>query len=81
MTEKEALTRIKIGDFGGKYGFDMQLLIDTVGTIGEMFRNGQINEVVQCKDCINRYDSINCRMCSEGMNTSDGWFCADGKRW
>ena len=29
--------------------------------------------VVRCKDCIYRYDSINCRMFSEGMVTSDYW--------
>lgn len=37
-------------------------------------------ELVQCKDCINRHDPINCRMYSEGMDTPDDWFCADGKR-
>lgn len=37
-----------------------------------------MQEVVHCKDCNYRHDSINCRMCSEGMNTDDDWFCADG---
>lgn len=36
--------------------------------------------VVHCKDCINRHDSINCQMYSEGMDTPDDWYCADGKR-
>ena len=36
--------------------------------------------VVRCKDCVNRHDPINCRMFSEGMDTSDDWFCADGER-
>lgn len=44
MNKQEALTRIKTGNFNGDYGFDMQLLIDTVGIIGEMFKNGQISE-------------------------------------
>lgn len=51
MNEKEALTRIKTGNFNGGYGFDMQLLVDAVGIIGEMFKSGQISEVVRCKDC------------------------------
>lgn len=51
MTEKEALTRVKTGNFNSGYGFDMQLLVDAVGTIGEMFNSGQISEVVRCKDC------------------------------
>ena len=37
-------------------------------------------EVVRCRDCVNRYDPINCKMYSEGMDTSDEWFCADGER-
>lgn len=44
MNKQEALTRIKTGNFNGDYGFDMQLLIDTVGIIGEMFKSGQISE-------------------------------------
>ena len=36
--------------------------------------------VVRCKDCVNRHDPINCKMYSEGMDTSDEWFCADGER-
>jgi len=44
MNKQEALTRIKTGNFNGDYGFDMQLLIDTVGIIGELFKNGQISE-------------------------------------
>lgn len=51
MTETEALMRVKTGNFGGDYGFDMQLLVDAVGIIGEMFKSGQISEVVRCKDC------------------------------
>lgn len=35
--------------------------------------------VVYCKDCINRHDSINCQMYSEGMDTPDDWYCADGE--
>ena len=36
--------------------------------------------VVRCENCKHRWDSINCPMYSEGMETPDGWFCADGKR-
>ena len=37
-------------------------------------------QIIRCRYCANRHDSINCRMFSEGMDTSDNWFCADGKR-
>ena len=82
MTEKEALTRIKTGNFNGGRGFDMQLLVDVVGTIGEMFRNGQISEVVHCKDC-SYYDpewvDEECRLFRD-FTTEPDWFCADGER-
>ena len=35
--------------------------------------------IIRCEDCTNRHDSINCQMYSEGIDTSDDWFCADGK--
>ena len=35
--------------------------------------------IIRCKDCLYRHDSIMCRMYSEGMDTPDNWFCADGK--
>lgn len=80
MTEKEALTRVKTGNFNGGRGFDMQLLIDAVGTIGEMFRSGQISEVVRCKDC--RYYHGKNEECGARSfyPPSDDWFCADGER-
>lgn len=37
-------------------------------------------ELIRCKDCVNRHDPINCQMYSEGMDTPDDWFCADGGR-
>lgn len=37
-------------------------------------------EVVRCKHCEFRHDSLRCQMFSEGMDTPDDWFCADGKR-
>lgn len=37
-------------------------------------------ELIRCKYCVNRHDSINCKMYSEGMDTPDDWFCADGER-
>lgn len=36
--------------------------------------------VVRCGECKYRHDSIMCPMRSEGMDTPDNWFCADGKR-
>ena len=80
MTEKEALIRVKTGNFSNGFGFDSQLLIDTAGTLGEMFRNGQISEVVRCKDCWKRkYD--NCPFYEYSMVVQDDdFFCADGER-
>lgn len=78
MTEKEALARVKTGNFNGGRGFDMQLLVDSVGIIGEMFKSGQISEVVRCKECKYQHDPSNCF--TFGMDRYDEWFCADGKR-
>lgn len=75
MTDREALMRIKTGDFNNGNGLDMQLLIDTVGTLGEMFRSGQINEVVRCKDC-KRRERLSC---PKAPVRPDNWFCADGE--
>lgn len=36
--------------------------------------------IVRCKDCKFWHDPIRCRLDSEGLKTSDEWFCADGKR-
>lgn len=84
MTKEEALARVKTGYFGGKYGFDMQLLVDAVGIIREMFQNGQISEVVRCKDCKHGYeyllpcDDCYCYLYDQRHNKK--WFCADGER-
>lgn len=48
-----------------------QWMADTIGNMPDA--------VARCRDCVNRYDPINCKMYSEGMDTSDEWFCADGK--
>ena len=37
-------------------------------------------EIVRCKDCKFWHDSIRCSMYSEGMETGENWFCADGER-
>lgn len=37
-------------------------------------------ELVMCKHCRYRWDSIGCRMYSEGMSTPDNWYCADGEK-
>lgn len=36
--------------------------------------------VARCKDCKYWHDSIRCQMYSEGMETGEDWFCADGER-
>ena len=84
MTEKEALIRVKTRNFNDGYGFDMQLLIDTVGIIGEMLKSGQLSEIVRCKDC--KHSKRMCQpwydlICEKhgNANTPD-WFCADEKR-
>lgn len=79
MTREEALIRVKTGNFNSGHGFDMQLLVDAVGTIGEMFRNGQISEIIRCKDCKYWHDPIRCQLDSEGLKNPDDWFCADGE--
>ena len=85
MTEKEALLRAKTGNFNGGYGFDMQLLVDTVGIIGEMFNSGQICEVIHCKDCKHGVDTIIngeylFKTCG-GVDHKPDWFCADAEGW
>lgn len=95
MDEKEALTRIITGNFNGGYGFDMQLLVDAVGIIGEMFKSGQINEVVRCKDCRHRPDGTGvnhdlefpddrcpckCEDYWYSWKPDDNWFCGNGER-
>lgn len=59
----------------------MRELIDEV----QVDSNGYIRlklkgELIRCGECEYRNDSIMCPMCSEGMDTADDWFCADGKR-
>ena len=91
MNEKEVLTRFKTGNFNGGYGFDLQLLVNAVGTIGEMFKSGQISKVVRCKDCKHATMTSDGKMCKYcAMDTDDfgdqrnvyhdaDWFCADGE--
>ena len=81
MNEKEALTRVKTGNFNGGYGFDMQLLVDAVGIIGEMFKSGQISEIVLCKDC-KYWDSEehDCNIKIGWFACGADWFCADGEK-
>lgn len=37
------------------------------------------SELVRCRDCEYRNNPLACRMESEGMHTTDDWFCADGE--
>ena len=82
MNIKEALNRVETGNFNGGHGFDMQLLVDAVGAIGEMFKSGQISEVVHCRDCIHwseEYDR-NCMIRQGWFSVSPDYFCASGER-
>ena len=38
------------------------------------------DEIIRCRDCEYRNNPLACRMESEGMHTTDDWFCGDGKR-
>lgn len=40
MTHEEVIERIKSGRFANEYGFDLQILVNAVGALGEMLRNG-----------------------------------------
>lgn len=78
MSGKEAIFRVKTGNFNGDYGFDLQILIDAVGALGEMFRSGQITEVVRCKNCEQYLQEIH--WCNNSMSPkAPTFFCADGK--
>ena len=86
MTKTEAVTRVKTGNFNNDFGFDMQLLVDAVGALGEMLKSGQISKVVRCKDC--KYNSGRCHgmyiqfvTCYKtGTPHKENWYCADGER-
>ena len=80
MTEKEALMRIKTGNFSSDYGFDWQLLVNAAGIIGELFKSGQISEIIRCKDC--RWYDERISICDNcGLPREQTFFCADGRRW
>lgn len=85
MTGEEAIFRVKTGKFNNNFGFDMQILIDAVGTLGEMFRSGQIIECVRCENCKHSCDYTdiypdNAYKCTKnGGYHNDSWFCADGE--
>ena len=36
-------------------------------------------QIVRCKDCRYRGNSLNCLLESEGLTVPDDWFCADGE--
>lgn len=40
--------------------------------------NGWVR-IVRCGECKHRKDSIQCPLYSEGMETADDWYCADGE--
>jgi hypothetical protein len=52
MTREEAITRVRTGNFNNGHGFDMQLMVDSIGVMREMLKTGYICEVVRCKECI-----------------------------
>ena len=37
-------------------------------------------QIVRCGECKRYHDSLLCSMYSEGMDTPQDWFCADGER-
>lgn len=63
MTQEEALTRIKTGNFNNGCGFDMQLLFNTVGIIGEMFKSRQILPVKHGRWMESKIGDIKCSEC------------------
>ena len=78
MNTKEALTRIKTGNFNGGYGLDLQLLVDAVGVLGDMLKSGQISEVVRCKNC--KFNDCCSKHGGKVPKDKMDWFCADGER-
>ena len=83
MNEAEALTRVKTRNFNSGCGFDMQLLVDAVGTIGEMLKSGKIGEIIRCKDCKYCKYPKSEYWCEQGGHlhgNTETWFCADGER-
>lgn len=42
---REAIERIRIGYFGTEYGFDLQILVDCVGVMGNILRNLSNDEI------------------------------------
>lgn len=57
----------------------MQFIIETESD-NSIFKQNGFPELIRCKDCEYRNNPIACRMESEGMHTTDDWFCADGIR-
>ena len=37
-------------------------------------------DIVRCKDCKHWHDPLTCLLDSEGLKTTEDWFCADGER-
>ena len=51
---REAVERIKNGYFGSEYGFDLQILVDCTGILGNIIRNLSDQEI---ENLIEKYDS------------------------
>ena len=62
-----------------QYGAENVLVEHALNVISELSVIRQ-PEIVLCKDCKYRNDTINCQLASEGMYQKDEWFCADGER-
>ena len=62
------------GEFTMRYAKELQRL----GELEEKIENGELVEVVRCKDC-NNMDGIGCPF-FDGINKTDNDFCNYGKR-
>ena len=51
---REAVERIKNKNFRSEYGFDLQILVDCIGVLGNVIRNLSDQEI---ENLIEKYDS------------------------
>lgn len=60
---------------GNKWRFVREdILEDAINLLKE------IPTIVKCKDCKYWHDPLRCQLDSEGLETTEDWFCADGER-
>ena len=79
MDDKECIKRIRTGNFKNEYGFDMNLLVGTVGHLMEMLDDGKIAEVIRCRKC-KYWDHQVCNVrCIPLPQEDDNGFCDRAK--